>query len=148
MTTDNPTATPAPEGAVMSSGDQPRKEELDLVHELNKKLAPAATRPAESESYNWASMLDRADPTLSDLATGADELAIPLRACREVLSKVGDGEMGDPPQLLPSLAIALVALMDKVDSKRERLSSHLYRLAEAERTTAAGTHVPNAPSSP
>ena len=90
---------------------------------------------SDPTGYHWASILDQDDPTLSDLANGVDELAIPLTACREVLSKVGDGEMDDPPQFLPSLAIALVALMDEVEGKRERLRSHLNRLAESERTT-------------
>ena len=56
MATDDPTATPAPEGAIMSSGDQPRKEELDLVHEIDKKLAPAATRTGKSEPENFGAL--------------------------------------------------------------------------------------------
>jgi hypothetical protein len=62
---------------------------------------------SDPTAYNWASVLDQDDATLSDLATAVDELAIPLRACREVLDKIGDGEMGDPPQFVPNLAIAL-----------------------------------------
>jgi hypothetical protein len=96
---------------------------------------------SDPTAYHWASMLDQADPTLSDLATGADELGIPIRACRGVLDKIADGEMDDPPQFLPNLATALVALMDKVDSKRERLAEHLYRLARSERTPS----MPEAP---
>ena len=92
-----------------------------------------AIRSDRSEPYHWASMPDQADPTLSDLATGADELAIPLKACRDVLDMIGDGGY------LRSLAIALVALVDKADSERERLSEHLYRFSRSERTTE-GSH--------
>ena len=49
MATDDPTATPEPEGAIMNSGEQPQKEELDLVHEIEKKLAPTATPTGKSE---------------------------------------------------------------------------------------------------
>lgn len=83
--------------------------------------------------YRWASILDQDDPTLSDLADGVDELGIPLTACRDVLSKVSLGELDDPPQFLPGLAIAVVALMDEVQRKRARLWEHLHRLAESER---------------
>lgn len=93
-----------------------------------------STMPAKSESYNWASMLDQDDPTLSDLATGADELAIPLKACRDVLDMIGDGTI-EEPAYLASLGIALVALVDKAESIRDRLAEHLYRLSEAERAT-------------
>ncbi len=58
MATDNPTAAPAPEGAIVSSGDQPRKA-LDLMDEIDKKLAPAATRPPESESDAFRGLLHR-----------------------------------------------------------------------------------------
>jgi len=93
------------------------------------------TTPAKSESYHWASIVDQDDLTLSDLADAVDQLGIPLTACREVLDKIGDGEMDDPPQFVPSVAIALVALLDKVNSRRERLYHHLHRLAESEQTT-------------
>ena len=55
MATDNPPATPAPEGAIMSSGDQPRKEELGLVHEIEKKLAPTATGTGKinPDRFEW-----------------------------------------------------------------------------------------------
>lgn len=90
------------------------------------------TGPAESEP--WASMLDQDDPTLSDLATGADELAIPLQACRDVLDIIADGTIKDAA----SLGVALVALVDKANSKRRRLTEHLYRLAADERPTEGG----------
>jgi hypothetical protein len=72
MATDNPTATPPGElipekkfeaklaeegGAIMNSGDQPRKA-LDLMDEIDKKLAPAATRP-ESESDAFRTLMHR-----------------------------------------------------------------------------------------
>ena len=41
----------------MSSGDQPRKA-LDLMDEIDKKLAPAATRP-ESESDAFRTLMHR-----------------------------------------------------------------------------------------
>jgi hypothetical protein len=43
----------------MSSGDQPRKEELDLVHEIDKKLAPTATRTGKSEPDSFDAIRDR-----------------------------------------------------------------------------------------
>lgn len=72
MATDNPTATPGeliPEkkfeaklaeegGAIMNSGDQPRKA-LDLMDEIDKKLAPAAPRPSESESDAFRTLMHR-----------------------------------------------------------------------------------------
>ena len=42
----------------MSSGDQPRKA-LDLMDEIDKKLAPAATSPPESESDAFRTLMHR-----------------------------------------------------------------------------------------
>lgn len=104
-----------------------------------------STTPPKSGPYDWASILDQDDATLADLANAVDELAIPLRACREVLDKIGDGELDDPPEFVPSLAIALVVLMDKVQSKRERLHDHLDRLAKSERTQEKPEALPPSP---
>jgi hypothetical protein len=96
----------------------------------------ATTGTTPAKSYDWASILDQEDATLTDLANAVDELAIPITACREVIDNISGGELDDPPEFVPSLAIALVALLDKVQSKRERLQAHLHRLAESDRTTA------------
>jgi hypothetical protein len=85
-----------------------------------------------SRTHNWASSLEKDNPTLSELADGVDELAIPLKACLDVLDKICDGQMDDPPEFVPSAVMAAVALLDKAESIRYRLWEHLYGLAHAE----------------
>ena len=96
MATDDPTATPAPEGAIMSSDDQPRKEELGLVHEIEKKLAPTATRTGKSEPETFGAL---------------DARFMSLRSRLEVLKDV----LGDCENVPNELAAAAFTFSETVE---------------------------------
>ncbi|MGQ0593061.1 MAG: hypothetical protein ACT4QB_10535 [Gammaproteobacteria bacterium] len=81
-----------------------------------------------------SSAWDHTDPTWDDLATEAEELGFPLFSCRKLLELVSDGTITDVNGHLCDFAEALIALIDKADSKRSRLVEHLDRLAKSERT--------------
>jgi hypothetical protein len=74
-------------------------------------------------------------PSLGDLATAAEELHIPLRACRYLLlDMIAENHVNQDGQ---HYAVAVRALVEQADREAEHLSTQLYERFRARESKEA-----------